>query len=124
MKNFIVIIIIFCSARAYSQVSSIKPVERIVGSLHISIDPRMELLNAAQLVSNTPYIDRQNVYSQEVINYFKPFSAEKVVALTDYLIQGNYSFGLDAPPEFMLHLSQVSELKQQMEFQIMLIKIL
>ena len=103
MKKIALVLVIFCSLCAYSQVNIINPIVRSVGNLNISIDPRMELLNAAQLVSNTPYIDRQKTYSQEAIIYFKPFSSEKVVALTDELIQGDYSFGLDAPPEFMLH---------------------
>jgi len=116
MKQIVFIIIIFCNFCAYSQVNTINPIVRSVGNLKISIDPRMELLNAAQLLSNTPYIDKQKVFSQEAITYFKPFSSEKVVALTDELIQGDYSFGLDAPPEFMLHLSQVPELEQQTPF--------
>jgi len=113
MRKIVFIIIIFCNFGVYSQIN---PIVRSVGNLKISIDPRMELLNAAQLLSNTPYIDRQKFYSQEAITYFKPFSLEKVVAQTDELIQGDYSFGLDAPPEFMLHLSQVPELKQQIPF--------
>jgi len=98
-----------------AQKENIKPIERSVGSLHISIDPRMELLTAAQLISNAFYIDRNKSYSQEVITYFKSFSSEEVVAQTDYLEQ-NHTFGADAPPEFMLYLSQVPELEQQQGF--------
>jgi hypothetical protein len=115
MKKFAVIIIIFCSIGAYSQVATIKPIERTIGSLHISIDPRIELLTTTQLVSNSTMIDRGKSYSQEVITYFKPFSFEEAVTQTTYLEQ-NYTFGYDAPPTFMLYLSQVPELKQQMAF--------
>jgi hypothetical protein len=98
-----------------AQKENIKPIERSVGSLHISIDPRMELLTAIQLLSNTSWIDRNKTYSHEVITYFKSFSSEEAVVQTDYLEQ-NHTFGADAPPEFMLYLSQVPELKQQMDF--------
>jgi hypothetical protein len=108
------ILIVFLE-QVSAQKENMKPIERSVGSLHISIDPRMELLTAAQLISHAFYIDRNKFYSQEAIAYFKSFSSEEVVAQTDYLEQ-NHTFGADAPPEFMLYLSQVPELERQMAF--------
>ena len=108
------ITVIFCG-QVSAQKENMKPLVRSVGSLHISIDPRMELLTAAQIISNAFYIDRNKSYSQEVITYFKPFSSEEVVAQTDSLEQNHY-FGADTPTEFMLYLSQVPELEQQMAF--------
>lgn len=115
INKYILLIIIFCSLSAYSQVATLKPIERTVGNLHISIDPRMELLTATQLVSNATMVDRTKACSQEAIAYFKPFSSEEAVTLSSYL-EENYTFGADAPPEFMLHLSQVPELEQQIPF--------
>jgi len=109
------LILIVFLGQVSAQKESMKPIERSVGSLHISIDPRMELLTAIQLLSNTSWIDRNKSYSQEVITYFESFSSEEAVAQTDYLEQ-IHTFGADAPPEFMLYLSQVPELKQQMDF--------
>ena len=124
MKKYLLLLLTHCTFFAlFSQdiiipehiKENMNPIVRSVGSLHISIDPRMELLTTVQLLSNASWINKNNSYSQEVINHFKSFSSEEVVAQTDYLEQ-NYSFGGDAPPEFMLYLSQVPELEQQMDF--------
>jgi len=63
---------IIFSGQLSAQKENMKPIERSVGCLHISIDPRMELLTAIQLLSNTSWIDRNKAYSQEAIAYFKP----------------------------------------------------
>jgi hypothetical protein len=111
---FSLIAVTFC-VQVSAQKENMKPIERYVGNLKISIDPRMELLTAVQLISNAFYIDRNKPYSQEVITYFKSFSSEEIVAQTDSLEQ-NHTFGADAPPEFMLYLSQVPQLEQQKAF--------
>ena len=111
---FILVSFLFIN-QAVTKGDTLKPVERVIGNLHISIDPRMELLTAVQLISTTSWINRNNSYSQEVIRYFKSFSLEEVVAQTDYLVK-NYTFGADAPPIFMLHLSQVPKLERQVDF--------
>jgi hypothetical protein len=111
----IVLLIVIFLGQLSAQKENLKPIERSVGSLQISIDPRMELLTAIQLLSNTSWIDKKKSYSQEAITYFKSFSSEDAVAQTDYLEQ-NHTFGADAPPEFMLCLSQVPELEQKKAF--------
>ena len=115
MKKFAVIIIIFCSIGAYSQIATIKPIERTIGNLHISIDPRMELLTTVQLLSNYPVINRNLPYNKDVMEYFSSFSSQEAVKMTDNVSE-NYGFSYDAPITMMLYLSQVPELKQQMIF--------
>ena len=95
--------------------ASIRPVERNIGKLNISIDPRMELLTAVQLLANYPMINRDLPYSQEVINHFEAFSTHEAVLITNRLLQ-NHGFSFDAPVAFMLHLSQLPELKEKIKF--------
>ena len=92
-----------------AQTENILPLERFVGKLQISIDPRMELLATIQLISNYPVIDRNMSYSKDVIKYFKSFKSHKAVKTTDLLVK-EHGFGYDAPVTFMLYLSQLPEL--------------
>jgi len=94
---------------------TIQPVERSIGKLNISIDPRQELLSTVQLLSHYPRGNRDLPYSKEKINYFKSFSSQEAVAMTDSLAQ-KYIFTDDAPITFMLYLSQPPELEQQIPF--------
>jgi len=107
------------SVNAWMQ--TLKPIERTIGKLHVSVDPRMELLSTIQILSNYKVIDRNSPYSKEIQDYFKPFSSQKAVVLTDELFQ-NQGFSFDAPVAFMLYLSQVPELKQQIPFSDYLLK--
>jgi hypothetical protein len=93
---------------------TIKPVEKTVGKLHISIDPRMELLSVIQILSDYKIINRKTPYSNEIISYFSAFSTHDAVLLTNDLFKKGFSY--DAPVGFMLHQSQVPELKQQVEY--------
>jgi len=94
---------------------TLKPVERQVGNLHISIDPRMELLATVQLLANYPVVDADLSYSKDILHYFKSFSSQKAVKMTKNLMQ-KYEFDYDAPVVFMLYLSQLPKLEQQISF--------
>jgi len=94
--------------------STIQPVERNVGRLNISIDPRMELLATVQLLSKYPFINRELPYSGEILTHFAPFSKHRAVRLTNRLRMRGFTF--DAPITFMLHLSQPPELEPKLEF--------
>ena len=92
---------------------TIQPIERSVGKLQISIDPRMELLASIHLLSNNRDLaNRDTPYSKDIINYFEDFSTHNAVKLTENL----RSFTYDAPVTFMLYLSQPPELAQRIEF--------
>ena len=112
---FLSIILILCLNQCLVERQPIKPVERSVEKLQISIDPRMELLSTIQLLSNYPEISRNTSYSKEILNYFEPFSSQEAIIITDSLRQ-KYDFSFDAPVAFMLYLSQPPELEQQFAF--------
>lgn len=101
---------------------TIQPIERSVGKLQFSIDPRMELLAAIHLLSgNNDLVNRNLSYSREVCNYFDSFSSEEAVPLTGNL-KLQYGFSYDAPVTLMLHLSQLPKLEKQIEYSDYLLK--
>lgn len=111
-------IALILSINVWSQ--SINPIKRKIGELNISIDPRIELLSAIQVLSNYPYIDRKSAYSKDTYKYFSSFKSLNAVQMTDkYSSNG---FVLDAPVKFMLYLSPVPELKAQSTFSDYLLK--
>jgi len=118
MKNSKIILIlalVLCLNQCTVKDTSIQPIERNIGKLNISVDPRMELLATVQLLSNYPMIRRDFPYSKEIMNYFEAFSSHEAVLMTDSLLQ-KFGFSWDAPVNFMLHLSQPPELKEKIEF--------
>lgn len=118
-KSLITVFILTIFVNTWAQ--TIKPIEQTVGKLHFSIDPRMELLSAIQILSNYKVIDRKSPYSKEIQTNFSSFSTHKAVVITDELFKNN-GFSYDAPAAFMLYLSQVPELKQQIPFSDYLLK--
>ena len=97
--------------------ATIKPIERKVGKLQISIDPRMEILSTIQLLSNYQQINRDAAYSQDIIKHFNKFSSQEAVILTNKLLQSkDYAFSYDAPVSFMLYISQPYELNRQNKY--------
>ena len=108
--KFLSFLLILCLNQGL--VKAIQPVERTVGKLHISIDPRMELLSTVQLLSNYPMINRDAPYSKDILNYFKSFSSQEAVGMTDGVLW-EHAFVFDAPVKFMMHLSQPPELEIQ-----------
>ena len=108
--KFLSLILILCLNQGL--VKAIQPVERTVGKLRISIDPRMELLSTVQLLSNYPMINRDTPYSKDILNYFKSFSSQEAVVMTDGVLW-EHAFVFDAPVTFMMHLSQPPGLEIQ-----------
>jgi len=110
----ILILFLFLNQCSVKEVT-IQPIERTVGKLQISVDPRMEILSTVQLLSNYPVISRDEAYSKDILNYFESFSSHEAVKMTDSLLQ-KYGFAFDAPVAFMLFLSQPPELEQKITF--------
>ena len=108
-------IIILCLNQCSVKETNIQPIERYVGKLHISIDPRMEILTTIQLLANYPFVNEDLPYSEDIVNYFKSFSSHEAVLMTDSLLQ-KHRFAFDAPVNFMLHLSQLPKLERDIEF--------
>lgn len=102
-------IVLTLISNAFGQ--NLKPIERKVGKLNISIDPRMELLSVIQILSSYQNVVKTSDYSKDILDYFGSFSTSKAVIMTDELLK-KQKFSFDAPVAFMLHFSQVPELKQ------------
>ena len=111
-NKFLSLILILCLNQILLNGANIQPVERTVGKLKISIDPRMELLATVQLLSNYPMINRDLPYSKDILNYFKPFSSQEAVVMTDGILW-EHGFVFDAPVKYMMYLSQPPELERQ-----------
>ena len=111
MKNVIFFLIVFFLNIVYVQ--ALEPVKRQIGKLNLSIDPRMELLTAVQMISDYHFILRVNDYNRDKINYFKPYQDQKVVTLT-HQIENGFSYGILL--SLMLHLSQPDGLKQNLDY--------
>jgi len=86
------------------------PISKDVGKLNITVDPRMELLSAVQVVSGYSTINRRTPYSRELMQFFSKDSTHQASIMT-HKFENEYGFAYDAPVNFMLCLSQVPELK-------------
>jgi hypothetical protein len=114
MRNYIASIIsLLLALPARSQ--TFTPIEQKIGQLHISIDPRVELLCAIQVASSYKYINRSSDYSNSMADYFKPYASHSAVLMTDDL-QNNKFFMLAAPVQFILNFSALPELKAPADY--------
>ena len=113
--SFLILILFGCFNQVLVSGQAIQPIERTIGKLRISIDPRMEILTTIQLLSSDPRVNRDSPYSKDALNYFESFSSHKAVSITDSFLL-KYGFANDAPVTFMLHLSQLPELEQQIAY--------
>lgn len=89
----------------------IEPIEKRIGKLSISVDPRLELLNSIQVLSNYPLVGENTPYTLRIAEFFKSSVDHNAIKITQSLLQ-NYGFSYDAPVAFMLTLSQPDALKQ------------
>lgn len=117
----LLITIIFSILTINSWARTIEPIEKTVGKLRISIDPRMELLSAVQTLSNYKVLNRQLPYNKEIQTYFASSASHKAVTNTNDLLNSQ-GFSFDAPVAFMLHLSQPLELKQVVPYSVNVLK--
>jgi len=113
--SFLILILFGCFNQVLVSGQTLQPVERTIGKLHISIDPRMEILTTIQLLSIDTRVNRSAPYSMDVLNYFESFSSHEAVLMTNNLLQ-KHGFATDAPVTLMLHLSQLPELEQQIAY--------
>jgi len=114
-KKLLSLILFLCLNQFLVKGVNIQPVERSIGKLKISIDPRVEILTTVQLLSNYPMIDRTSPYSREIMNYFETFASHEAVSMTDILFE-KHGFSFDAPLGFMSYLSHLPELEQKIAF--------
>ncbi len=107
-KAFIISVLLVNSIYAFNQ--QLAPVSKPVGKLNITVDPRMELLSAVQVISDYPTINRKVPYSNELMQFFGRYNSLEACQLTSQLA-ADYEFAYDGPADFILRLSQVPELK-------------
>lgn len=112
-RIFLIILLLFSCTFAFSQ--QLQPVLETVGKLNISVDPRMELLSAVQVISDYPTVNRNPAYSNNLKQYFGKYNNLEATKLTAKLAD-EYGFVYDAPVNLMLCLSQVPELKLEHPF--------
>lgn len=116
LYRFLSLILLLCIGQYPVMGTSIQPIGRSIGKLHISIDPRMELLAAIHVLSANKDLSNRNLpYSKDILNYFKSFSSQEAVKQTERLLQ-EYSFSYDAPVNFMLCLSGLPELEPDIKY--------
>jgi len=110
MKHILLIItaLVFNCVYAFGQ--QLAPITKTIGKLNITVDPRLELLSAVQVISDYPTINRKAPYSTELMQFFGRYNSHEACQLTSKLAT-DFDFVHDAPVDFMLRLSQVPELK-------------
>jgi hypothetical protein len=99
---------------AYNAFEGTEPVKQNINGLNIIIDPRIELLTAAQYISKYNDMTHQMTdydfsYSRDVKEYFSGFSTHSAVKVINELAQAGFTH--DAPPEAMLYLPLTSDKK-------------
>jgi hypothetical protein len=107
-RIFLIILLLFSYTFSFCQ--QLKPVSETEGKLNITVDPRMELLSAVQVISEYPTINRKPSYSNDLKQYFGKYSNHEAAKMTASLAR-EYGFVYDAPVNLMLCLSQAPELK-------------
>lgn len=121
-KLFILIIVLLLvlpvsanAGKAAKSSEDNKIVTKKLGSLNITVDPRMELLAAVQQQSGYGIMTQLDFkYKEDMQNYFKQYKQQK--AVKEFAKLSKKGFNFDAPHDFMLHLSQPSELAQTSDF--------
>ena len=91
------------------------PVRDSIGKLTLSVDPRMELLGAVQLIAGYPLCTRDTPYSERAQNYFSAFAQSEAAKCTKMLLE-KHGFSYDAPPGLMLYCSFPPELSRQQPY--------
>lgn len=96
---------------------ALAPVETTVGNIHLSVDPRIELLTAIQILV-PEYGDLMThldfSYKQDVLDHFSPYQKEAVVTRQKQLMGKGFAY--DAPPAACIHMENPPSLKQSLAF--------
>lgn len=95
---------VFKKSELHSNINLIEGVKESLGTLNITVDPKIELLTAVQQQAEYDVLSRFDFdYKEEMNEYFNTYKNHKVVKTFNKLrIRG---FSYDAPPNVMLYLS-------------------
>ncbi|MHB1463375.1 MAG: DUF4932 domain-containing protein [Armatimonadota bacterium] len=82
----------------------------------VTVDPRIELLSAVQLLSDYPHLTRYSFqYKQDMAAYFAPYKNHRAVVM--FRRMSSTFFSYDAPPALMLYVSDPPGLQPHPDFQ-------
>lgn len=104
-------------AQANYNGEQLEPVQMTVGNIQVSVDPRIELLTAVQLL--VPEYENlmtplSSSYKEATLSHFEPYRQEAVVNRQKQLMKKGFAF--DAPPAAILHMENPPSLKQSLAF--------
>lgn len=98
----------------YSGLEQTEAVSRALGSLNITVDPRIELLTAVQQQSGYERLTNLDfTYKGTVMKYFSKYKNHKAVKTFRSLSKSGFSY--DAPPHAMLFLTNPPALEEKQE---------
>jgi len=95
-------------------------VEKKAGKLNISVDQRVELMCAAQILADVPEISHGSAYNKKIVAKFDSFKNCEAVKS----VKAMYPFGFDyeTPFAFMLHLGGLPDMSWQGNYSDALLK--
>ncbi len=96
------------------EVLELHPVNRSIGKLQISVDPRIELLSAVQLADDYFRLTKLNFdYKVEMNDYFKGFQSHDAVKKFKQLSKRGFTY--DGPPAAMLYYENPLSLREALK---------
>ncbi len=104
MKKILILLIVL-SFFSCNNERGIKVVSGKVNSINAIVDPRVELMSIIQYLAEDKNINNtDSVYKQKADEHFKAYKNHEVI--TFYKVLNEKGFSYDAPPTFMLYLTQ------------------
>jgi len=91
----------------------VKEVSKSLGTLKITVDPRIELLTVVQQLSDYDFLTQLDfTYKNNMMDYFSEYKKHKAVKAFSKL--SNSGFYYDSPPNVMLYLSNPPSLQKKL----------
>jgi len=113
LATLLIVSLLLTNLSGYSKVKGINNESKIV---NVSVDPRIELLYAVELLSNYPLLNHFDLqYKKEMLEHFSPFKSHPAVQKFKEMSDTDFSY--DAPPTAMLYLSNPPELNNMIPFE-------
>ena len=104
MKKIFILLLIL-NFLSCNRENEIKIVSGKVNSINAIVDPRVELMSIIQYLAEDKNINNtDSIYKQKVDEHFKAYKNHEVVAFYKELSEKGFKY--DAPPTFMLYLTQ------------------
>lgn len=102
---------VFKKSDSYNNLNLVEGARESLGTLNITVDPRIELITAVQQQADYDRLTRFDFsYKDEMKEYFNKYKNHKAVKTFHKLSKKGFSY--DAPPSVMLYLSSTLSLKE------------